>query len=93
MSRMRTEQDDDAEQDGHQGGGAEPCREQQSVHATRAQVPRAVTAAHTYGQRTRAALDRIIAVRNDHGQVVRAHLLPVKAAPPGQDSRRVIWNI
>lgn len=90
---MRTEQDDDAQQDGHQGGGAEPCWEQQSVHAARAQVPCAVAAAHTYGQRTRAALDRIIAVRDHHGQVVRAHLLPVKATPLGQDPCRVIWNI
>lgn len=89
----RTEQDGDAQQDGHQGGGAEACREQQGVHAARAQVPRAVAAAHAYGQRTRAALDGIVTVRDHHGQEVRAHLLPVKATPPGQDPRCVIWNI
>lgn len=90
---MHTEQNDDAQQDGHQGGGAEAGREQQSIHTAGAQVSRAVTATHTDGQCTGAALDRIITVGDHHGQVVRAHLLPVKATPSGQDPCSVIWNI
>lgn len=80
---MRTQQDDHAEQNGHQGGGAEAWGEEQSLHAAGAQVPCAVAAAHVYGQCAGAALDGIVAVRDDDGQVVCAHLLPVKATPPG----------
>lgn len=90
---MHTEQNDDAQQDGHQGGSAEASREQQSLHATGTQVPCAVTATHTDSQCTGAALDWIIAVRDHHRQIVRAHLLPVKATPSGQDPCCVIWNI
>lgn len=88
--RSLTEEQDDAEEDGHQGAGAQASGEEQRLHAARAQVPPAVTATHADGQRAGAALDRVVVVRDDHGQVVDAYFMPVEPTPPGQDTGRVI---
>lgn len=87
-----TEQDDDTEQDGHQGAGAEPRPCRQRLGVAQLHVALAVARANPDGQRVGAALHGEVSVRNDHGDVVDALLEAVVAVPPRQDPGRVVWK-
>lgn len=85
-----TEQNDDAEQYGHQGAGGEPIREGQHLRVARLHVAAAVAGANAHDQRAGAALDGVVGIRDDHGQKIDAHLAAAEASPPGQDIGGVI---
>lgn len=87
-----TEQDDDAEQDGHQGAGAEARPRCQRLGVAQLHVALAVARAHPDGQRAGAALHGEVSVRDDHGHAVDALPEAVVAVPPRQDPCRVVWK-
>ena len=88
--RRLTEQDDDAEQDGHQGARGEAVGEGQDLRAAGLHVAAAVACTHAHDERAGAALDRVVVVRDHHGQEVQAHLTPAEAPPPRQDVGGVV---
>lgn len=59
---LLTQQDNDAEENGHQSPRAEASRQEQGLGTAGLHVPPAVTGAHPDGQRARAALDRVVVV-------------------------------
>lgn len=87
-----TEQDDDAEEDGDQGAGAEAHGEEDGLGAAGQHRAVGLAAAHADGQGARAALGRVAVVLDHHGEEVDLLRSPPEAAPPGHDSSRVIWN-
>ncbi|OWK02286.1 hypothetical protein Celaphus_00018093 [Cervus elaphus hippelaphus] len=76
IGRADSPQNDDAEENGDQGARAEPSRQEQGLGAAGLHVALAVAGTHSDGERARAALNRIIVVRNHHGQ----ELLPCRKA-------------
>lgn len=60
--KFLTQQNNDAEENGNQGPGAEACREEQGFSAARLHVTLAVTGAYADSQRAGAALNRVIIV-------------------------------
>lgn len=88
--QLLTEQDDDTEQDGHQGSGAEPRPAGQRLGVAQLHVALAVAGAHADGQRVGAALHGELAVGDDHRHQVGALLQAVVAVPARQDPRRVV---
>lgn len=57
-----TQQNNDAQEDGDQGAGAEASGEQQGFSTAGLHVALVVASAHSDGQRARAALNRVIIV-------------------------------
>lgn len=69
-----TEQDEYAEENSHQCSGAESGRAAQSLGVAHLHVSFSVAGTHAHRQRTCAAHRGGIAVRNQHGDQVRAFL-------------------
>lgn len=85
-----TEQDDDAEQDGHQRPGAQPCPGRQCLGVTQLHVALAVAGADAHGERARAAVIGRVAVADDHRHLVDAAVQAAVAVAAGQDPGRVV---
>lgn len=85
-----TEQNHDAEQDGHQCPSAKPRLRRESLRVAQLHVALAVAGAHSDGERVGAAQCGKLSVGNDHRNVVDAPLQAAVAAPPGQNPGRVV---
>lgn len=85
-----TEQNDDTEQNGHQGSGAETRPRCERLGVAQLHVALAVAGAHSDGQGAGAALHGKLSIGYDHRHVVDALLQTVVAVPPGQDPGRVV---
>ena len=78
-----TQQNNDAEENGDQGPGAEAGGEEQGLGAAGLHVALAVAGAHADGQRARAALDGVIVVGYHHGQQVATYFMSVESVLSG----------
>lgn len=85
-----TQQNNDAEQNGHQSSSRETIWEGQDLRVARLHVSTAVTATHTHNEGTRAALDGVVVVRDHYWQEVHAHLTAAETSPPCQDIGGVV---
>lgn len=74
MLATLTEQDDDAQQDGHESAGAETGGARLGLGVAHFHVALTVARAHPHCERARAALHGVVAVGDDHGQAERALL-------------------
>lgn len=88
--RALTEQDDDAEQDGHQCPGAKPRPGRQRLSVAQLHVALAVAGADAHGERARAAVTGRVPVADDHRHLVDAAVQAAVAVAAGQNPGRVV---
>lgn len=77
--RSLTQQNNDTEENGNEGAGAEASGEEQGFCAAGLHVALAVAGAHADGQRARAALNRVIVVRDHHRQEIRTYFVSIES--------------
>ena len=87
-----TQQYDDAQQDGDEGAGAQPHRQEDGLGAAGQQRPVRLAAAHPDGERAGAGPRRVAVVLHHHGQEVDLLGPPPEPTPLGHDAGRAVWG-